>query len=72
MTGDQLALPTAAMSLQEVVADHCDPFDEVIRRLEDQALEEAQLDDDSQPITEFYPLVGDRVEADGWEWLGNE
>lgn len=36
------------------------------------ALEEPQLDDESQPVTEFYPLVNEAFgadSADGWEWL---
>jgi hypothetical protein len=35
-------------------------------------LKEAQLDDESQPVTEIYPLVDEPFaadSADGWGWL---
>jgi hypothetical protein len=68
----QLALPTSVMTLEQLVADHCDPFDEVIRRLEIEAMEDAQLDDEAQVVSEFWPLANAASGPepdDGWEWL---
>jgi hypothetical protein len=43
-----------------------------VQSIEDALLEEAQLDDEPQPETEFYPLADEAFgpdSADGWVWL---
>lgn len=68
MSPDQLALPTSAMSLEEAVADQCDAFDEAVRRLEEEALLEAELDDEANVDPEFFPLVRADDSGSDSEW----
>lgn len=51
---DQTALPTATMSLDEVIADLCDAFDATVISLEQKALEDA--DREAEGAGEFGPI----------------
>ena len=53
----QLALQTESMTLDEVVADHAAPFDEVVWALEREALEESERDQDARRDPEFGAIA---------------
>ena len=58
MEGFQMALPTQYMSLDEVLADHVLPFDEVVRDLEiEEARVDVELDDEAAGPVEFLRIV---------------